>query len=142
MTVGVRTAVTRSLVRSTGSRPLGKLPRVAEWSSSGSADDGVGVIEYRRIPLGWWLLDPWLLFGHPHWEWWYRAWSRVLPYWGDPFCAAYATIWGRIYSAHEEDRTSVEVGWDKLPPSERRRLEAQDRSHGRAASAPDERAES
>ena len=119
-----------------------RVPRVEERSTRGAADDGVGVIEYRRVPLGWWLLDRWLLFGHPHWEWWYRAWSRILPYWGDPFCAAYTTNWSRIYNAREEDRTSFEVGWDNLPPSERRRLEALARTHRRAESdrEPNERA--
>ena len=94
-----------------------RVPRVEEWSAAGDPKDGVGFITYHRVPVHWWLLDRWLAFGHPHWDWWYRLWGRILPYWGDPFCAAYITVWSRLYWPREEDRATVQVGWDNLPES-------------------------
>ena len=69
-----------------------RLPSIEEWSAVGDPDDGSGSITYRRVPAHWWLLDRWLERGHPHWRWWYRLWARLMPYWGDPFCAAYTVV--------------------------------------------------
>lgn len=99
-----------------------RLPRVEEWGGAGSPEDGVGFITYHRIPLHWWLLHRWLEFGHPPWDWWHRMWGRSLPYWGDPFCAAYITVWARFYWSREEDRATVQVGWDNLPDAVKARI--------------------
>jgi hypothetical protein len=89
--------------------------RAEEWSAAGDPTDGLGFITYRQIPIHWWLLHRRLTYGHPHWGWWYRLWGRVLPYWGDPFCAAYTIVWSRFYESRQEDPATVEVGWDGLP---------------------------
>jgi hypothetical protein len=51
---------------------------------------------------------------------------KVVPYWGDPFCAACLTAWSRFYWSREEDRATIEVGWDRLrrPSQARSRLAA------------------
>jgi hypothetical protein len=92
-----------------------RVPRIEEWSAAGSAEDGVGFVTYHQIAIHWWLLHRWLEYGHPHWDWWYRMWGRLLPYWGDPFCAAYLTVWSRFYWSREENRATIEVGWEGLP---------------------------
>lgn len=92
-----------------------RAPRVEDWGAGGDPEDGSGVISYWRVPIHWWLINRWLEFGHPHWGWWYRLWGRVLPYWGDPFCAAYTCVWSRFYLSRVEDDASVQVGWDALP---------------------------
>lgn len=124
-----------------------KLPLIDEWTAWGDADAGAGWITFRRVPVHWRLMHAWLEHGHPHWSWWYRLWSRVLPYWGDPFCAAYTVVWSPIYESRVEDEHTVEVGWDELPKATRDRIVAQrhvanpaDRSSGgvsrRIASTP------
>lgn len=74
--------------------------------AGGDPEDGGGFITYRRVPIQWWLLDRWLLYGHPHWDWWHRLWLRILPYWGDPFCAAYTIVWWPFYESRLGDRRS------------------------------------
>jgi hypothetical protein len=96
-----------------------RIPRVQEWDAAGTADDGVGFIAFRRIPVHWWLLDRWLSIGHPHWGWWYSAWSKLIPNWGDPFCAAYITVWWRFYVSRHQDEATVDLGWEGLPESVR-----------------------
>lgn len=44
-----------------------------------------------------------------------RVWLRTMPYWGDPFCAAYTTVWSRFYSSQQRDHADLDVGWDRLP---------------------------
>jgi hypothetical protein len=92
-----------------------RVPFVDEWSAGGDPADGSGYITVRRVAAHWWLMDRWLGYGHPHWEWWNRAWTRLLPYWGDPFCAAYTVAWSRLYWEHTDEGTRIEVGWDALP---------------------------
>jgi hypothetical protein len=94
-----------------------RVPRVEEWRAAGDPQDGVGFITYHRVPIHWWLLERWLSFAHPHWDWWCRVWGRILPYWGDPFCAAYITVWSRLHWSREEDQATIQVGWDNLPES-------------------------
>ena len=90
---------------------------IDEWGYGGDPEDGTGFITHRRVPAHWWLLGRWLERGHPHWDWWYRAWGRLLPYWGDPFCAAYTVVWTRIYQARAGEESHIDVGWDALPES-------------------------
>jgi hypothetical protein len=103
-----------------------RVPRIKEWGAAGDPDDGAAFITFKRIPLHWWLLHHWLEYGHPHWGWWHRFWMKVVPYWGDPFCAACLTAWSRFYWSREEDRATIEVGWDRLrrPSQARSRLAA------------------
>lgn len=52
------------------------------------------------IPIFLWVIGRWLERGHPHWEWWQWVWLRLIPDWGDPFCAAFTTKWSPYYWAH------------------------------------------
>ena len=99
-----------------------RLPTIEEWSAVGDPEDGSGFITYRRVPAHWWLLDWWLERGHPHWRWWYRLWGRLMPYWGDPFCAAYTVVWAPFYGSRSGDGTRIDVGWDALPAPARANL--------------------
>ncbi len=91
-----------------------RLPRIEEWSAAGDPKDGVGFITYRRIPIHWWLLERWLAVG-PAPGLVVSPAGQDPAYWGDPFCAAYVTVWARFCWSREEDRATVQVGWDNLP---------------------------
>jgi hypothetical protein len=83
--------------------------------------DGNGSIHLESAPLHWWLLDRWLELGHPHWEWWDRAWGRVSPWWGDPFCAAFLFVWAPLYRTKVES-SMIEIGWDALPATSKQEV--------------------
>lgn len=84
-----------------------------EWRESGNKFSGSGNIERLKYPLHLWLLDRWLE-KHPHWHLWKLLWGKILPYWGDPFCAAYCLAWSKFYFRYEIVEYSVEVGYDNL----------------------------
>ncbi|HEX7472686.1 MAG TPA: hypothetical protein VF323_06360, partial [Candidatus Limnocylindrales bacterium] len=60
-------------------------------------------------------------------------WGKVLPYWGDPFCAAFVTVWSRFYWTREENRATVQVGWDGLPDAIKAAILARQDEHDDAA---------
>jgi hypothetical protein len=100
---------------------LDRGPRRTERSEFGDEEDGTGEVFVSSYPAWAWVLDGWLERGHPHWGWWYEAWRRVSPHWGDAFCAAYCAMWVPIYGnrwRHEESR--VNVGFAYLSEEYRR----------------------
>jgi hypothetical protein len=73
------------------------LPRKRlEWH--GGPTETVG---YSSLPVMVWVLDEWFQRAHPHWEWWHRMWMRILPNWGDPFCAAYCFVFSVWVMQHD-----------------------------------------
>lgn len=71
--------------------------------------DKEGKASYTTLPLWAWLLDEWFQRAHPHWDWWQRMWAKVLPYWGDPLCAAYCFPFSNWIYQH--------MDWNPPPPS-------------------------
>lgn len=88
--------------------------RKIEWHEAGNRLYGSGSVERSSVAAHWWLLDRWLGYAHPHWEWWDSLWSRLIPYWGDPFCAAYCCVWSQFYHRRTSSEYRVEVGFAKL----------------------------
>ena len=88
--------------------------RKTEWHEAGNDLYKTGNIERTSVGLGWWLLDTWLAWVHPHWDWWNSAWSKLIPNWGDPFCAAYCLVWSNFYHRRVRSEHLVEVGFDRL----------------------------
>jgi hypothetical protein len=58
---------------------------------------------------------------------------RIMPYWGDPFCAAYTTAWSPFYESRSGDPAIVEVGWDALPKVVKGAIRARHEGHARKA---------
>lgn len=87
------------------------MPKI-EWQEWGNWTEQSGHIAKVEIPWVWWLMDHWLAH-HPHWRWWRWLWGKLLPNWGDPFCAAYCTVWNRLYWPHEKVVHRIE-GYEHL----------------------------
>ena len=88
--------------------------RKTEWHEAGNAVYKTGHLERTSVDAGWWLLDKWLGFAHPHWGWWNDLWTKLIPYWGDPFCAAYCSVWSNFYHRRVRSEHRIEVGFDAL----------------------------
>lgn len=87
--------------------------RKHRWRELGNRIYRSGYIEHVSVPIWVWLLDKWLA-RHPHWNWWGHMWGKLLPEWGDPFCAAYCFVWSKFYYRQERTEHSIDVGFDKL----------------------------
>lgn len=87
-----------------------------EWQEWGNETTGTGYIAVVEIPWPLWILDQ-LMQRHPHWGWWYAMWTRLLPGWGDPLCAAYCFPWSNFYWRHNHEVHKVEVGVENLSPA-------------------------
>jgi hypothetical protein len=88
--------------------------RVTHWYEAGNDLYHTGTIARDSYPVWAVVLDRWLSRGHPHWSWWNRVWTRLLPYWGDPFCVAYCLVWSPIYDRTAQNELRLEVGFEKL----------------------------
>jgi hypothetical protein len=89
----------------------------AEWHEAGNEIYNYGAIIREKVPWIVWFLDKWLGYGHEWWAkipGWHWFWNKILPDWGDPFCAAYCFCWSDFVWKHTKQEYFVQVGFDNL----------------------------
>ena len=87
------------------------------WHEAGNEVFNSGSIIREKVPWIIWFLDNWLSYGHEWWAnipGWHWFLGKILPDWGDPFCAAYCFRWSDFVYKHTKQEYYVEIGFDKL----------------------------